>query len=373
MKTLMQQLCCVYKLPTFIKRGAASLRLVPVQLALLIVFWLGLLIGCTRAEIPATATAVSPTPISQITATHTPLPTGTPAPTATPTSAVTPTPTLIPTQTPTATATPTPTPTPIRFAVIGDYGLVGQPAQDVADLVKSWQPDFIITTGDNNYPDGEAATIDDNIGQYYHEFIYPYQGAYGEGADINRFFPSLGNHDYSPTDGFQPYLDYFDLPGNGRYYDFVWGPVHFFALNSDYREPDGHHQNSVQAMWLRDRLAASNAPWRLVYMHVSPYSSGLHGSAAVMQWPYAEWGATAVLAAHDHTYERLEIDGFLYFVNGLGGHPARYPSGQEVEGSRVFFNDDYGAMLVEATETTMTFQFITRTGAVIDAYQLSQP
>jgi tartrate-resistant acid phosphatase type 5 len=153
----------------------------------------------------------------------------------------------------------------------------------------------------------------------------------------------------------------------------VWGPLHLFALNSDYREPDGHHQNSTQAMWLRDGLAASVAPWKLVYMHVPPYSSGLHGSAAVMQWPYAEWGATAVLAGHDHTYERLLIDGFPYFVNGLGGYPARYPFGSEVEGSQIFFNEDYGAMLVEATETTMTFQFITRTGAVIDTYQLTRP
>lgn len=342
--------------------------------------WWGLLIGCTQIEpslvttpTAETITAVSATPLSQITATATPPPTATATPTATltPTATATATATATPTQTP--TDTPTPTPTPIRFAVIGDYGLVGQPAQDVSDLVKSWQPDFIITTGDNNYPDGEAATIDENIGQYYHEFIYPYRGTFGEGADSNRFFPSLGNHDYSPTDGFQPYLDYFDLPGNGRYYDFVWGPIHFFALNSDWREPDGHHQNSVQAMWLRDGLAESTATWKVVYMHVPPYSSGRHGSAAVMQWPYAEWGASVVMAGHDHTYERLLIDGLPYFVIGLSGHHARYWLVEEVEGSQIFYNEDYGAMLVEVTETEMVFQFITRTGAVIDTYHLKQP
>jgi tartrate-resistant acid phosphatase type 5 len=339
------------------------------------VLWWGLLLaGCNQGELsPPSATTpadltpdISPTPFSQNTATATSFPTNTPSPTATFTPTSTPTPTATPTPTPTLTPTLTPTPTPVRFAVIGDYGLVGQPAQDVSDLVKSWQPDLIITTGDNNYPHGEAATIDDNIGQYYHEFIYPYRGEYGEGSDINRFFPALGNHDYSPTDGFQPYLDYFDLPGNGRYYDFEWGPLHLFALNSDYREPDGHHQNSTQALWLRDGLRASTAPWKLVYMHVPPYSSGLHGSAAVMQWPYAEWGASVVLAGHDHTYERLLIDGFPYFVNGLGGYPARYPFGREVEGSQIFFNEEYGAMLVEATETAITFRFVTRTGQVID-------
>ena len=36
-----------------------------------------------------------------------------------------------------------------RFAVIGDFGSGNQDEQDVADLVESWDVDFIITTGDN--------------------------------------------------------------------------------------------------------------------------------------------------------------------------------------------------------------------------------
>ncbi len=48
----------------------------------------------------------------------------------------------------------------IKFAVIGDFGWAGQPELDVSDLVKSWNPDFIITTGDNNYDYGADSTID---------------------------------------------------------------------------------------------------------------------------------------------------------------------------------------------------------------------
>jgi hypothetical protein len=80
-------------------------------------------------------------------------------------------------------------PTSITFAAIGDYGSNESSELDVANLVKSWNPDFIITLGDNNYPDGEASTIDANIGKYYHEFIYPYRGTYGLGANTNRFWP----------------------------------------------------------------------------------------------------------------------------------------------------------------------------------------
>ena len=137
----------------------------------------------------------------------------------------------------------------LRFAVIGDYGTGEQLEADVAALVNSWNPDFIITTGDNNYPDGEAATIDQNIGQFFHEFIFPYNGGYGDGALENRFLPSLGNHDWR-SDDTQPYLDYFTLPGNERYYEFVWGPVHFFVLDSNKNEPDGVDSESTQAIWL---------------------------------------------------------------------------------------------------------------------------
>ena len=70
----------------------------------------------------------------------------------------------------------------IVFAAIGDYGLAGQPLLDVSNLIKSWNPDFIVTLGDNNYPDGAAWSIDDNIGQYFHEYIFKYKGKYGEGS-----------------------------------------------------------------------------------------------------------------------------------------------------------------------------------------------
>ena len=256
----------------------------------------------------------------------------------------------------------------VKFAVIGDYGSEGQELQDVADLIISWNPDIIITLGDNNYPDGEASTIDPNIGQYFHDFIYPYYGNFGNGADTNRFFPSLGNHDWRATNA-QPYLDYFTLPGNERYYDFVWGPVHFFALDSDGHEPDGNDSNSIQASWLQDRMLQSTQPWKVVYFHHPPYSSGYHGSKTYMQWPFRDWGATAVMAGHDHTYERLLVDSLTYFVNGLGGRSI-YSFQDSLPETRVRYNGDYGAMLVTATPDSINFKFITRTGELIDSYTI---
>ena len=259
----------------------------------------------------------------------------------------------------------------IRFAVIGDYGNGSSAEGDVANLVKGWNPDFIVTLGDNNYPDGASQTIDDHIGQFYHDFIYPYSGNYGVGAVTNRFFPVLGNHDWH-TRNARPYLNYFTLPGNERYYDFVQGPAHFFMLDSDPNEPDGNTSASVQAGWLQNSLAASTAPWKLVLLHHAPYSSGaVHGSNATLQWPYTAWDATAVLAGHDHIYERIAQNGIPYFVNGLGGSSI-YAFATPIAGSQVRYNADYGAMLVVVETSQITFQFISRAGGVIDTYTLPE-
>ncbi len=254
-----------------------------------------------------------------------------------------------------------------RFAVIGDFGDAGSAEEDVANLVHSWNVDFVITLGDNNYPDGKASTIDENIGQYYHQYIYPYVGPYGGGANVNRFFPSLGNHDWR-TNPPQPYYDYFELPNNERYYDFVWGDVHFFALDSDTDEPDGVSENSVQGQWLQNALSTSISAWRIVYFHHAAYSSSSnHGSQEYMQWPFKDWGATAVLAGHDHTYERLIVDELLYFVNGLGGK-SKYSFSTPIPGSQVRYNSDYGAMLVEANQDSITFKFYSRANDLVDTY-----
>ena len=48
-----------------------------------------------------------------------------------------------------ATAAPLAQTGSIRFAAFGDYGSNSSNEQAVATMVASWNPDFIITTGDN--------------------------------------------------------------------------------------------------------------------------------------------------------------------------------------------------------------------------------
>lgn len=261
-----------------------------------------------------------------------------------------------------------------RVAVIGDYGQAGQPEADVAALIDRWGVEAIVTAGDNNYMDGAADTIDVNIGQYYHAYIAPYHGSYGAGAGAtaqeNRFFPALGNHDWY-TPGAQPYFDYFTLPGNERYYTVRRGPIEFFILDTDQHEPDGYAVDSAQAQWLRDQLAASDAPWQIVVMHYPPYSSSAyHGSDRVVQWPFAAWGADAVIAGHDHLYERVQADGLPYFVNGAGGKDLYPFKPWPVHSSTVRYNQDYGAQLINATAQCLNMSFFSRAEVLIDSVTL---
>jgi tartrate-resistant acid phosphatase type 5 len=259
----------------------------------------------------------------------------------------------------------------LRVAVIGDYGQAGQPAADVAALIDRWGVDAIVTAGDNNYPDGAADTIDANIGQYYQAYIAPYHGSYGAGAGStaqeNRFFPALGNHDWY-TPGAQPYFDYFTLPGNERYYAVRRGPLEFFILDTDKNEPDGYTADSAQAQWLQQQLAASDAAWQIVVLHYPPYSSSArHGSDRVVQWPFAAWGADAVIAGHDHLYERVQANGIPYVVNGAGGKDLYPFKLRPVAGSIVRYNQDYGAQLINATAQCVNLSFFSRADAVIDS------
>ena len=258
---------------------------------------------------------------------------------------------------------------------VQDYDLDETNEDEVAELVKSWNPVAIITLGDNNYDDGLESTIDDNIGQFYSSFIYPYDpdGDYGPGATTNKFWPALGNHDWKTRDdNGLPFVhtEYFSgLPNNKRYYDFKIDEAHFFCIDSDPHEPDGNYydlinrpEKSIQALWLKEQLANSTAQWKIVYFHHPPYTSGdenSHSNYTRMQWPFAEWGADAVLTGHNHHYERLSIDGIPYFVNGLGGR--KYLNGFAdplLDESQETYNETNGAMLLEYDSECFIFKFI---------------
>ena len=235
----------------------------------------------------------------------------------------------------------------------------------VAALVKSWKPDFVITAGDNNYPRGEAATIDANIGKYYAEFIGNYTGEFGPGSATNRFWPSLGQPRLGHT-VLAPYLDYFTLPGNGRYYDVDRGLVHLYAIDSDLHEPDGTTPTSTQANGSRSasprrRLASTSS-----YFHPAPDSTGEHGSTEGMRWPMAVGRRGGDHRARSRLRAIQRRRHPLLRQRARRGPEVRLSSPQGPR-TQVRFNDGYGAMLVKATPADITYEFFSTDGTRLDA------
>lgn len=271
--------------------------------------------------------------------------------------------------------------TDIEFVAVGDSGESGELAstalisdtQEVANLVKSLDPDFFIHLGDANYPDGAAETIYDHFTKYYAAFI------------PNDIYAAWGEHDLGTTlDGQygKPLLDVLykikELNSDKLYYQFTKGEVEFFVINSGYtdaepREPDGITSGSTQGAWLQAALSASASVWKVVILHRAPYTSDIDHTpgVAVMRWPFKTWGADIVLSGHGHNYERIQVDGFPYIVCGLGGALKRGFGGLTT-GSQVRYDDKNAVLRVTANATNLTVTLVNVDGEVVDSLALKQ-
>lgn len=267
----------------------------------------------------------------------------------------------------------------LRIAVIGDYGVDNSNELAVATRVLASAPDLITTVGDNNYfLGGGFSDWDRTQGKYYAPYIkLPASSAYlASGSPVNKFFPVLGNHDWDAigsnwNGGNNSYANYFELPGNERYYTFQQGDVAFFMLDSDSREPDGVSSLSVQAAWLQSAMASSTARWKIVQFHEPAQTSiGQHPPNLSMRWDFKAMGASAVLQGHNHFYERLNVNGLPYFVNGSGGNS--FHTINLVDSNSQFRDNSHrGFLQIDASASALVFQFIDTGGTVRDSYTIA--
>lgn len=125
------------------------------------------------------------------------------------------------------------------------------------------------------------------------------------------YMSSSGNHEPAA-----PYSHFLHLDTNypssgvsdsGCYYSYDYNFAHFVVLNSN-----GITSDNAQLEWLKNDLdAASNAKWKIVMMHISPYSTGDHSNKTENQnilkklTPiFSAKHVDLVLQAHDHTYNK---------------------------------------------------------------------
>lgn len=262
----------------------------------------------------------------------------------------------------------------VRVLVLGDTG-TGEAGQYQVAAAASWVCehrgcDLALLNGDNIYEVGVSGPYDP---QFEAKFEAPYA------AFAMPFWAVLGNHDnsgspaeltaapgpvsaaaeeaglghYSPSGDHQVAYhhrndrrsDKWHMPA--RYYTFTAGAglVQFFGLDSNtlvWLGDPAFQQDALgeaQAQWLRDRLAASEAPWRIVFAHHPYISNGQHGDAG---WYEGEGVvptgigarlkllveqdvcgvAQLLLSGHDHDLQWLQAPegcpGTEFLVSGAG-------------------------------------------------------
>ncbi len=248
----------------------------------------------------------------------------------------------------------------LRYAVIGDWGVGGRGEFDIAkkmfEIHQLTPIEFILTVGDNIYPDGRAE-------HFVKKFEKPFEGLINAKVP---FYATLGNHDVQ--DGRQAQISYPLFNMNGKsYYKLSKGDglVDFFMLDStDF--------DDKQKFWLESNLQLSKAKWKLALFHHPLYSSGKrHGSddelKQVIEPIFVQHGVKVVFSGHDHFYERMNLQkGVQYFVTGAAGALRR---GGLLSNSTIkaeSFDKDNHFMLIEQNEDEILFKAISRRGDTVD-------
>lgn len=286
---------------------------------------------------------------------------------------------------------------PVRFAVLGDSGQATPAQFAVAARLTAARPEFILHVGDVVYPYGGDRDYDD-------KYFAPYGPLLG-GVPV---FIAIGNHDYanvkrSGTRGRAWLRDNFlrvhrlprqRLAGEWvaseperTYYSFDWGAGHFAAVDVNEAFPvkaaPGIAAGSEQWAWLDADLAASEAPWKLVFLHVPLYSSGSHGSSAFLIEHLAplfeRHGVDVVFQGHDHDYERTApiaggeraARGPVYLVVGNGG-AALYRQSAHNPWTEVF-ESRHGFLEVTLSAASLSARAIGEDGREFDRFELKKP
>jgi uncharacterized protein (TIGR03382 family) len=268
----------------------------------------------------------------------------------------------------------------VRFATMGDFGTGATGIRDIALAMLKPNPDLFLSLGDVAYEDGTEAEVQNHL--------------FGPLAPLLAEVPMygvLGNHEYVTNQG-KPYLDAVysptSQPGGERYYSFDWGHVHFVALDSQCANgwvEASSCQNATQKAWLERDLAASKAPWKIVFMHHPFWSSGEHGSYTKFRAEYGplfeKYGVDLVLTGHDHEYERSHpmtgdrIDrenGIPYLVVGSGGTYLKDFATNKPAWSAFRSNAAQSFLDVNVQGGTLEGRLVTTTGATLDSFTLTK-
>jgi 3',5'-cyclic AMP phosphodiesterase CpdA len=248
----------------------------------------------------------------------------------------------------------------VRFAVIGDWGTGDEDEFGLAKRIvthhRETALDFVLTTGDNIYPNGSGRHFRKKFEEPFADLL----------KDRVSFYAVLGNHDVE--DGRQDQLEYslFNMDRQ-NYYTFGRGNglVDFFMLDTTACE-------RTQLTWLEYSLRTSKAKWKIALFHTPIYSSGKkHGSHSklckLLEPLFVHYRVNVVFSGHDHIYERtFPQQGIQYFVTGAGGKTRRGGVDLSSPIRAASYDEDNHFLLVELDDKEVGFKAISEQGVVVD-------
>ena len=197
----------------------------------------------------------------------------------------------------------------VHLALAGDVGGRGRGVRRVratagaVHAVDRAHPlDGLVLLGDNVYPSGDPARLDETV-----------FGPFAEVLDHVPLFAVLGNHDVRRGHA-AAQVDALGMPG--RWWAHAFGE-HVLLVGLDSNLVD----DPAQVDWLAATLAAAPQPWRIVVVHHSPYSAGYQGSDLAVLRAFVplfeRYGVQLAVSGHDHDYQRsTPVGGVTYLVSG---------------------------------------------------------
>ena len=240
----------------------------------------------------------------------------------------------------TITTAPTDPRAPVRFTAFGDYGAGGEDEWAVGRVAAAQEPAFTVVPGDNSYLTAAPPLFDHNI-------FAPMRALLAQGP----FIATLGEHDVAWFGG-HDVARALGLPGDGQRYVADYGPLRFVVL--------GVQADSADLPLLRAALARPGARHVYIVVHRPP-APGNPVLAA------ARGKVTAVIAGHNHRYERRVIDGVLTLTVGTGGAPRSSDERLTPRSADAVVSlAEFGVLRVDDRPGRVTMAFIDEAGRVRD-------
>ncbi len=234
----------------------------------------------------------------------------------------------------------------IHFIVVGDWGRQGEynqseVAAQMANASVSLNADFIISTGDNFYPDGVKSVWDT-------KWKTSFEDIYKHFSLQKKWYVVLGNHDYRSNP--QAQIEYSNISSRwqmpSRYYtkkfkinDDSTQQVQLIFLdtspfiksyysNEEYAKNVYVQDSSAQIRWLDSLLSykSTTIKWKIVVGHHPLYSGGKRINSkdtkdlnVLLKPLFDKYNVDVYLNGHEHHLEHVKPQGVThYFTSGAG-------------------------------------------------------